>query len=195
MLTSALCRLKHISPRGGFLLVGLAAWGITIAGLVLTHWEQLQPCQLCIFQRLLFMLIGTLALLAAAVTRSGESSSRTLGFILALPCLLGFGVAIYQTLMQSVPGLVSECNRADPGLIEDFVDWLGIEWMVWIGHIEWAANIAFLRDLFLATGQCASKEWVFLGLSLANWAALFFCLFTLFVLWVSGWFGRDSHRL
>jgi len=28
--------------------------------------------------------------------------------------------------------------------------------------------------LFLATGFCSSKEWVFLGLSMANWSVLMF---------------------
>ncbi|MCL2022680.1 MAG: disulfide bond formation protein B [Betaproteobacteria bacterium] len=181
MLTNALRRLNRLSPRSGFLLVGLAAWAISVAGLLLSHWEQLHPCPLCIFQRLLFMVFGTLALLAAAFVRPGKNSCRMPGLTLALPCILGFGVAIYQTLMQSAPDLVHECDRANPGLIENFVDWLGMTWM------EYSP---LLPELFFATGNCGSKEWVFLGFSLANWAAVFFCLFALFTLLVSGWFMR-----
>jgi disulfide bond formation protein DsbB len=164
------------------LLVGLAALAVSVAGLVLQHWQQLEPCPLCIFQRLLFMIFGTLALLAACV-RSGRTTGRVIGLALVLPCLPGLGVAIYQTLMQSVPGLVQECSYADPGPIEAFVDWLGVTWM---------ENAPFLPELFFATGQCSSKEWVFLNFSLANWSAVFFSLFALFTLRVSGWFTRKG---
>ncbi|MCL2075661.1 MAG: disulfide bond formation protein B [Betaproteobacteria bacterium] len=181
MLTNALSLLNRLSPRSGFLLVGLAAWALSISGLALSYVEQLEPCPLCIFQRLLFMVFGTLALLAAAFVRSGKGSCRMVGLTLALPCIWGFGVAIYQTLMQSAPGFVQECDRAAPGLIEDFVDWLGLYWM---------EHVPFLPDLFFASGSCSSKEWVFLGFSLANWAAVFFALFAAFTLMVSGWFMR-----
>jgi disulfide bond formation protein DsbB len=43
-------------------------------------------------------------------------------------------------------------------LIERLVDWLGMQW----------------PSLFLATGFCTSREWVFLGLSMANWSMLIF---------------------
>lgn len=31
-----------------------------------------------------------------------------------------------------------------------------------------------MPSLFLATGFCTSREWEFLGLSMANWSTLFF---------------------
>ena len=42
--------------------------------------------------------------------------------------------------------------------IERLVDWLGMQ----------------MPSLFLATGFCTSREWEFLGLSMANWSTLFF---------------------
>ena len=43
-------------------------------------------------------------------------------------------------------------------LVEQFVDWLGMQW----------------PQMFMVTGFCTSRDWVFLGLSLANWSALCF---------------------
>jgi disulfide bond formation protein DsbB len=43
-------------------------------------------------------------------------------------------------------------------LIERLVDTLGMQW----------------PSLLMATGFCSSKEWVFLGLSMANWSLLLF---------------------
>jgi len=68
------------------------------------------------------------------------------------------GVAGYQTWMQAFPELVNECSYSNPNLIERLVDWLGMQY----------------PPLFLATGFCTSKEWVFLGLSMANWSVLVF---------------------
>ncbi|MDR1848753.1 MAG: disulfide bond formation protein B [Zoogloeaceae bacterium] len=182
MLKTLVSWLDRLPARTHFLLVGLAAWGVCIAGLLLQHFAQLEPCPLCIFQRLLFMVLGTLALLAALFVKRPGRGCQVAGLTLILPCLAGFGVAVYQTLMQSAPTLVQECDRANPGPIENFVDWLGIAWM---------EEAPFLPELFFATGQCSSKEWVFIGLSLANWSALFFCIFALFILLVC-WFSRKS---
>jgi len=38
--------------------------------------------------------------------------------------------------------------------------------------------------MFMVTGFCTNKEWVFLGLSLANWSALCFLLLLAGVLWL-----------
>ena len=60
--------------------------------------------------------------------------------------------------MQAFPHLATECGYSDPNAIERLVDWLGMEWPA----------------LFLATGFCASRDWEFLGLSMANWSLLMF---------------------
>jgi disulfide bond formation protein DsbB len=78
--------------------------------------------------------------------------------LIGLLALLGMGVASYQTWMQAFPHLATECSYTDPNLIERLVDWLGMQW----------------PSLFLATGFCTSKEWVFLGLSMANWSLVVF---------------------
>jgi disulfide bond formation protein DsbB len=60
--------------------------------------------------------------------------------------------------MQAYPELAKECSYTDPNLIERLVDWLGMQ----------------APSMFMATGFCTSKEWVFLGLSMANWSCLVF---------------------
>jgi disulfide bond formation protein DsbB len=84
--------------------------------------------------------------------------------------------------MQSVPGLVSECSYSNPGPIERFIDWLGGFWL--------NLDLPVLSDLFLATGMCSDKEWVFLGLSLANWSAFAFLSFGVAALWAT----RNRNR-
>ncbi|MDR1349518.1 MAG: disulfide bond formation protein B [Zoogloeaceae bacterium] len=173
--------LYALTPRLAFLLVGVAAWSLLCSSWLLQEWLQLNPCPLCIFQRLLYILLGVLALLFAlppfsVETWEGRRNYRVMGALLALLCLGGLGVAIYQTLMQSAPGLVTECSFEDPGPIERLVETLGMYWL---------DNGPVLPEFFFAAGSCSSKEWTLFGLSLANWSAVSFFGFGLFLAWAT----------
>ena len=76
----------------------------------------------------------------------------------ALVALGGVATAVQQSWMQYAPQAVTECGFGDPTLLERIVDWLGAQW----------------PSMFMVTGFCTQKDWVFLGLSLANWSALCF---------------------
>ena len=82
----------------------------------------------------------------------------------------GVAVAGYQTWMQAFPELATECGYAEPNLIERLVDWLGMQW----------------PSMFLATGFCTSKEWVFLSLSMANWSMLIFAGIAVYAMFFLG---------
>jgi disulfide bond formation protein DsbB len=185
MMFNALRKLLHgflaMTPRQAFLLVGVTAWALLCASWLLQEWKDLSPCSLCIFQRMLFMLLGVLSLLFAlpsfsVETWEGRRNYRFMGALLVVICLAGFGVALYQTLMQSMPDLVAECNFEDPGLIEQFVEVVGMYWL---------DNSPILPEFFLAIGLCSSKEWTLFGLSLANWSAICFFGYGLFLAWVT----------
>lgn len=166
-------RLTQLTPRQGLALLAVASLGLVSAGYVIQEMERLNPCPLCIFQRVLYLLFGGLALLAAVVPgRAGWFKSA--GWLLAAIALLGLGTAAYQTAMQALPGVIAECSYADQGPIEKFVDWLGMQYPA----------------LFLATGLCGSREWEFLGLSMANWSLLCFLVFGSAALWLTGCIGR-----
>ena len=78
--------------------------------------------------------------------------------VIAALAVGGAAVAGYQSWMQAFPYLVTECGYSDPNLIERLVDWLGMQWPA----------------MFMVTGFCTQKDWVFLGLSLANWSVFCF---------------------
>jgi len=158
--------LDRLGPRPGLLILGVGAWGLVGAGLVIQEIDRLNPCPLCIFQRLLYLLLGGLALLGAALPRGHKAWSLGIAGI----ALAGFLTALYQTLMQAFPSIIDECSYTDPGPIERLVDWLGMQY----------------PPLFMATGFCGSKEWEFLGLSMANWSLACFAAFGVLALWLAG---------
>ncbi|MCL2524790.1 MAG: disulfide bond formation protein B [Betaproteobacteria bacterium] len=139
--------------RAWFVTLALGCFGLIAFSLGLQGMLRLAPCPLCIFQRLLYLVIGILALAgfllpAARLLWQGA---------IAATALLGAGTAAWQTWMQLAPGLVNECSYTDPNLIERLVDWFGMRF-----------------PMFLASGFCTSVEWSFLGLSMANWSLLIF---------------------
>lgn len=146
---------SQVPLRAWYATLSLACFGLVGFGLKLQAMYHLAPCPLCIFQRLLYLLVGVLALAGFLLSGVGRGLSR---LVIAGVALLGIGVSAYQTWMQAYPQLANECSYTDPNLIEQFVDWLGMQY----------------PPLFLATGFCTSKEWVFLGLSMANWSLLVF---------------------
>ena len=145
---------REIPLRAWFATLALGTLGLVALGLELQQLYRLAPCPFCIFQRLLYIVIGLVALLGVVLP-----VGRLLwAALIAALAMGGAAVAGYQSWMQAFPHLATECGYSDPTLIERLVDWLGMQW----------------PGLFLATGFCTSREWEFLGLSMANWSFLVF---------------------
>lgn len=154
----------QLSTRRVFALLALVSLALLASGLILGEWAKLQPCHLCNFQRLLYMILAFLGACGALLPRW----RRFWALLFALAAIDGIVVAIQQSWMQYAPQEAIECGFGDPTLLERIVDWLGMQW----------------PSMFMVTGFCTNKDWVFLGLSLANWSAVCFLLFALVALWL-----------
>jgi len=154
MRDSAAWVWSRVPVRAWFASLALGVFGLVAIGMELQHLLRLSPCPLCIFQRLLYLLIGGLALGGVLWPVLRPLWCGLIGALAAG----GVAVAGYQTWMQAYPHLAPECSFVDPNAIERLVDWLGMEW----------------PSLFLATGFCTSREWEMFGLSMANWSLLIF---------------------
>lgn len=142
-----------ITRKTVWLAIGIGALGLAISSMILTVWLDLHPCYLCIFQRLLFMLIGVFGLLAAS-----GFAEKIWGWLILLLTAGGTAVASYQSWLQLQPPGDVSCTGVKPNLIEQLVYYLS-------DHIP---------SLFEVTGLCGDEELVIFGLSLANWALLAF---------------------
>ena len=154
----------HPSNRSLFALLALAAFSLLGAGLVLGEVAKLHPCHMCNFQRLLYIVVGMLALCGVVLPRL----YRFWSLLVALVAAGGVAVALKQSWMQYAPQEAIECGFGDPTLLEQIVNWLGGVWPA----------------MFMVTGFCTQKEWVFLGLSLANWSVLAFLTLACCALWL-----------
>ncbi len=151
-----------------WLVIAGASAALALASILLTEWLTLQPCHLCIFQRLLYMVIAPLALIAALTTGPVRLVS---GALTALAAAGGAVTAGYQSWLQHQPEGSVSCIGSDMGPIERIVEWLGVQ----------------QPTLFLATGFCEDKALVILGLSLAEWALLIFMSIFMLALWLLRW--------
>lgn len=152
------------TPRAVFALIALAAAGLVAAGLVIGELMRLNPCPLCIFQRVLYLLLAFWALCGVAA----PGARRTWGLLIAATAAAGIATAGYQSWMQLYPDLAVQCGYGEMSPIERLVEWLGMQWPF----------------MFMATGFCTSKESI-LGLTMANWSIPCFLAFLVAGAWVA----------
>ena len=153
-MQTARAQISALRPRLVFAALAIVAFGLLAAGLILGEVVHLDPCYLCNFQRFLYIVVALLSLGACLINRW----PRLWGALTGLAALWGVAAAAEQSWMQFFPDQVNECGLNDPTLVETIVNWLAVKWPA----------------MFMVTGFCTVKDWVFLGLSLANWSALCF---------------------
>lgn len=144
-----------------FLAVLVSCLGLLGIGLYLQHGLKLEPCPLCILQRVAFVAIGMTAMLAF-LHNPGAMGRRIYGLLMILFSLSGAAVAGRNLWLQSLPpDRVPECG---PGL--DYM-------------LETFPLAKALPMIFQGSGECAKVEWTMLGLSIPAWAMGWFVVFFL----------------
>jgi disulfide bond formation protein DsbB len=116
---------------------------------------KLAPCLLCLKQREVYWVVGTVALVAVVLSRTAWAARlrRPLILLLGVGFLYGAGLAAYHA---------------------------GAEWKWWPGPAACAAGggasaddlVAMLKGAKIAAPSCDKAVWVFLGLSMAGWNAV-----------------------
>jgi disulfide bond formation protein DsbB len=120
--------------------------------------EELEPCPLCISQRIAILLTGSCFLIAAIHNPDGVGLKvyAVLGCILAA---LGGGVSIRHVWLQNLPvEQVPECGPGFEYMLENF------------------PLFETLRMMLNGTGECADVLWTFLGISIPGWTLVAFAI-------------------
>jgi disulfide bond formation protein DsbB len=138
-----------------FAAIFAACAGLMAFGLYLQHVQNLEPCPLCIFQRYAFVLTGAVALVAA-LHGPGRVGQTVYGILVALAAGVGAGIAGRQIWLQHNPRLALDCGP-DLGYMLDAFPLSQV-----------------LPKIFQGEGDCAKVVWQFLGLSIPEWALLWF---------------------
>lgn len=150
-------------------LVIMAVIGMSFALFFLQRYMGFSPCPLCIFQRIGLMIMGGFALIAAIF----DPKSKIVRLLLWLGSLAGIGwaavVAGRHVWLQHLPA--DQVPSCGPGL-DYWLDTLPMQQV--------------LKEVFAGSGECASIEWTFMGLSIPEQSFILFSvliLVHLLILW------------
>ena len=114
----------------------------------------LNPCPLCVFQRIATILLG-LVFLVAGLHDPGKAGGRLYALLVVVAAGFGVGVAGWHVHLQSLPAdKVPSCGPGFEYIMENFAlfDALGL--------------------IFQGSGECAEVVWRLLGLSMPTWVII-----------------------
>ncbi len=153
------CVFEILKGKTGYLLGFVACFGIVALALVIQTQYALEPCPLCITQRMIFMGLGILFLISAFISPS-HLLKKILTMLKVLVAIGGIGVAIRHWYLQAnKDSMIADCGVGFDYMFENF-------------PLEKA-----LKLLFRGTGDCAAIDWTFLGLTLPQLALISFTAF------------------
>jgi len=120
----------------------------------LQFFQGLEPCPLCVFQRVAVFALGVVFLLAT-LHDPGKTGARTYGVLIDLVALAGIAVAARHIYIQSLPlGQVPSCGATLDYMLEIF------------------SVAEVIRTVLTASGECGVVDWSFLGLSMPWWVLI-----------------------
>ncbi len=121
---------------------------------------------MCILQRYAFVVVGVIAL-AGAIHGPRGVMLKVYGGLIALFAMVGGGVAIRHSYLQHFPPKMESCGT-------------DLEFLVNTFPISQA-----LPKIFAGTGSCSKVDWKMLGLSIPEWAIVWFAIFLAASVWVA----------
>lgn len=156
--------------KWGYRFVSGALFAASVIGmafaLYLEHVQGLEPCPLCVFQRVGLIGLGIISLLALLHNLKSNGIKRIYALLGSLSILWSTGIAARHVWLQNLPpDQVPSCG---PGL--DY--WL-----------ETLPMKSVLQQVLTGSGECATIDWTFLGQSLPVWSLVFFTVLLLISLW------------
>jgi len=143
-----------ITRRTGNLLGLMACIGLMGYALYVQYGVGLEPCPLCILQRVAVMSAGVL-FLAAFVHDPADRGARIYGVLIDLAALGGILIAArHMWIIAQPPGSVAECGAS----LDYMMDVLPLH--------------EVLGKVLTGSGECAKIDWQFLGLNMPTWVLI-----------------------
>lgn len=145
---------------GAIFLACLVIFGFA---LYLQHIEVIEPCPMCILQRYSFAMIAIIALVGT-IHNPGPIGARIYGVFVLAGALTGAGIASRHSWLQRFPSPSYSCGADLEYLLDTF------------------PFAKALPAIFSGTGECSKVQWRMLGLSIPEWALIWFVVFAIVAL-------------
>jgi protein dithiol:quinone oxidoreductase len=129
-------------------LIGWALW--------LQYGMGLDPCPLCIFQRIAVIATGVVFLIAA-IHNPGDRGAAVYALLTVITAGIGAALAAWQVWIQAQPkGSVASCG-------------MGLDYM-----LETLPLTDVIAKVLQGSGECAEQGWLLMGLAIPSWTFVFF---------------------
>lgn len=140
------------------------------------HVMKLDPCVMCIYERVAMMGIGFAALLGMIAPQNA---------VIRWTGLAGWGYSAYQGLALANEHVGYQFNPSPFATCDLFVTFP-----------EWAPLNQWIPWMFEATGDCSKVVWSFLGQSMPQWLVIIFAanLVVLTLIVIAQFFGKKSNK-
>jgi disulfide bond formation protein DsbB len=139
-------------------LVNFAGFIACVALLSYAYYTQyelgLEPCPLCIFQRIGMAALGLVLLIAGLHNPRGWGAT-VYAVLIAVAALLTAGVAVRHLYVQSLPpGTIPACGAPLDVLL------------------QFTPVTEVIRKVLTGSGECSQVNWRFLGLAMPGWVLI-----------------------
>ncbi len=151
--------------RAQFLLGFLSCAALLVYAIFVQLQLGIEPCPLCIFQRIAFVALGLLFLIGALHGPVRSGGRKVYGVLAFLAAGVGAGIAAKHVYVQVFPDPMASCGPPLSFLRQT------------LGPFE------VMRRVLTGTGDCGNIDWRFLGLSMPMWCLICFVLLGVFALY------------
>jgi len=158
---------KLLGSRAGYLLGFIACFGLVAFALYIQTKHNLEPCPLCISQRIAFMGLGVLFLIAV-IHHPGQTGRRIYGLLHFLGAATGAGIAARHMWIQANPDKVmAECGAGFDYIFDTF-------------PLKKALDL-----VFKGTGECTAIDWTLFGLTIPQLSLICFVALAAYALFLA----------
>ena len=148
--------MLKVGARGWFLAGFLGCTGLMLAAFYFQFVGGLDPCPLCISQRIMLVAVG-LVFLAAVLHNPGPKGVRRYALAGGITALFGASISARHVWIQHLPA--DQVPACGPGLSYMF---------------QYFPLSDTLKAMLNGTGDCAKVDWTLLGFSMPFWVLLSF---------------------
>lgn len=159
---------KLVIDKSEYLLMAIITTSLIFAW-ILELGFNMEPCSLCLLQR--FGLYIALSVLVIKVIINYFINNKVLNITLLSISTLGIIFSLISSIRQTYIQLLPEDKIPSCGA--------DLETLLQI-----VTPFQAIKKVFEGSGECADKAFVFLGLSLANWATILFIIMTIFSFYI-----------
>ncbi len=157
--------MSRLSSRAWFFIGFLVCTLLILVALFLQYYVHLEPCPLCMLQRVAFIVLG-IVFLIGALHGPGKVGSRVYAVVSLIPAFTGLGLAIRHVWLQYNPPEYVSCAG-------DFYS-----------QLERMPLGRLISNALRATGDCSKVDWTLIKLSIAEWSLIWFVILSVLSLYV-----------